>query len=56
MTLAMPSLLLIMFILQLFLHIINTVGATTIDELVRLLPSKTLVRQCKRGHTLTGDI
>ena len=42
MTLAMPSLLLIMFILQLFLHIINTVGATTIDELVRVLPPKTL--------------
>jgi len=31
----MPSLLLVVFILQLVLHLINTVGASTIDELVR---------------------
>jgi hypothetical protein len=36
----MPSLLLVMFMLQLFLHIINTVGATTINELVRLYSHK----------------
>ncbi|KAF2709376.1 hypothetical protein K504DRAFT_379754 [Pleomassaria siparia CBS 279.74] len=33
----MPSLLLVMFILQLFLHIINTVGATTINELLWII-------------------
>lgn len=32
---AMPSLLLVMFTLQLVLHIVNTVGATTVNELVR---------------------
>lgn len=31
---AMPSLLLVVFLLQLVLHLINTVGASTIDELV----------------------
>jgi hypothetical protein len=31
---SMPSLLLVVFILQLALHLINTVGASTIDELV----------------------
>lgn len=35
---AMPSLLLVVFTLQLLLHIINTVGANTINELVRLDP------------------
>lgn len=30
----MPSLLLVVFILQLLLHIINTVGANTVNELV----------------------
>jgi hypothetical protein len=30
----MPSLLLVVFILQLLLHIVNTVGATTVNELV----------------------
>jgi hypothetical protein len=30
----MPSLLLVVFILQLLLHVINTVGATTVNELV----------------------
>lgn len=30
----MPSLLLVVFILQLVLHLINTVGASTVDELV----------------------
>lgn len=30
----MPSLLLVVFALQLALHLINTVGANTIDELV----------------------
>ena len=34
----MPSLLLVVFTLQLLLHIINTVGANTINELVRPLP------------------
>jgi hypothetical protein len=32
----MPSLLLVVFILQLLLHIINTVGANTLNELVRI--------------------
>jgi hypothetical protein len=31
----MPSLLLVVFILQFLLHIINTVGASTVNELVR---------------------
>lgn len=30
----MPSLLLVVFILQLLLHIINTVGKNTVNELV----------------------
>ncbi|KAL1612312.1 GET complex subunit get1 [Paraconiothyrium brasiliense] len=34
----MPSLLLVMFVLQTVLHIINTVGANTINELVRDAP------------------
>lgn len=38
----MPSLLLIMFILQTVLHIINTVGANTINELVRRCPAAPL--------------
>lgn len=33
----MPSLLLVVFVLQLALHLINTVGASTVDELVRFL-------------------
>jgi len=37
----MPSLLVVVFILQFLLHIINTVGANTINELVRLCPSFT---------------
>jgi hypothetical protein len=32
----MPSLLLVVFVLQFLLHIINTVGASTVNELVRL--------------------
>ena len=32
--LAMPSLLLVVFILQLFIHLVNTVGAPVIDEFV----------------------
>ncbi|KAH7085148.1 CHD5-like protein-domain-containing protein [Paraphoma chrysanthemicola] len=36
----MPSLLLIVFILQLLLHIINTVGATTVNELLWILYNK----------------
>ncbi|KAF1960449.1 hypothetical protein CC80DRAFT_466280 [Byssothecium circinans] len=36
----MPSLLLVMFILQLSLHIVNTVGASTIDELLWILYNK----------------
>lgn len=31
---AMPSLLLVVFILQFVLHLVNTVGASTVDELV----------------------
>jgi hypothetical protein len=31
---AMPSLLLVVFILQFLLHIVNTVGANTVNELV----------------------
>ena len=31
---AMPSLLLVVFVLQFLLHIINTVGANTVNELV----------------------
>ena len=38
----MPSLLLIIFILQLTIHLINTVGATAIDELVLCPPPKLL--------------
>jgi hypothetical protein len=34
----MPSLLLVMFILQLSLHLINTVGVNTLNELVRRAP------------------
>jgi hypothetical protein len=34
----MPSLLLVVFVLQLALHLINTVGASTVDELVRTFP------------------
>lgn len=30
----MPSLLLVVFILQFILHLVNTVGASTVDELV----------------------
>lgn len=30
----MPSLLVVVFVLQLLLHIVNTVGANTINELV----------------------
>jgi hypothetical protein len=30
----MPSLLLVVFILQFLLHIVNTVGANTVNELV----------------------
>jgi hypothetical protein len=40
----MPSLLLVVFTLQFLLHIINTVGATTVNELVSpafLLPTRT---------------
>ncbi|KAI4104094.1 MAG: hypothetical protein LQ339_003947 [Xanthoria mediterranea] len=41
----MPSLLLIIFILQLTIHLINTVGATAIDELLwtlyNILPTRT---------------
>ncbi|KAF2013867.1 CHD5-domain-containing protein [Aaosphaeria arxii CBS 175.79] len=36
----MPSLLLVVFILQFLLHIINTVGATTVDELLWILYNK----------------
>ncbi|KAF2642345.1 hypothetical protein P280DRAFT_478474 [Massarina eburnea CBS 473.64] len=36
----MPSLLLVMFMLQLSLHIINTVGANTIDELLWMMYNK----------------
>ncbi|KAF2278069.1 uncharacterized protein EI97DRAFT_374350 [Westerdykella ornata] len=36
----MPSLLLVVFILQLVLHIINTVGANTINELLWILYNK----------------
>jgi hypothetical protein len=41
----MPSLLLVVFILQFLLHIINTVGASTVNELVRpALTASTLER------------
>jgi hypothetical protein len=38
----MPSLLLVVFVLQLALHLINTVGASTVDELVRTFPYATV--------------
>ena len=34
----MPSLLLVVFILQFLLHIINTVGASTVNDLVSPAP------------------
>jgi hypothetical protein len=38
----MPSLLLVVFVLQLALHLINTVGASTVDELVLTFPYATV--------------
>lgn len=35
----MPSLLLVVFILQLLLHVINTVGKNTVNELVSPAPN-----------------
>lgn len=45
----MPSLLLVMFILQTVLHIINTVGANTINELVSRAPPT------PRNHEMGGE-
>ncbi|KAL8655911.1 MAG: hypothetical protein Q9226_002854 [Calogaya cf. arnoldii] len=55
----MPSLLLIVFILQLTIHLINTVGATAIDELLWTLyntfptPTRSAVHESK---TLRADV
>ena len=35
----MPSLLLVVFLIELFAHIVNTVGAATVNNLVRVSPS-----------------
>ena len=35
----MPTLLLTIFLIQLSIHLINTIGASTINELVRPLPT-----------------
>lgn len=43
----MPSLLLVVFILQLLLHIINTVGVTAVNELVRPRIYKFLQERCQ---------
>ena len=41
----MPSLLFVVFFLQLIIHIINSVGAAAINDLVRLARSRILVQQ-----------
>lgn len=37
-TLTMPSLLITVFVIQLLIHVVNTVGASTINDLVTLPP------------------
>ena len=39
----MPSLLVVVFVLQLVIHLINTVGAAAIDNLVSFITIKPLV-------------
>jgi len=46
---AMPSLLLVVFVLQFVLHIINTVGANTVNELVS--PASILYSLKRRADT-----
>ncbi|KAF1967633.1 protein get1 [Bimuria novae-zelandiae CBS 107.79] len=55
----MPSLLLVMFILQTVLHIINTVGASTINELLWILYNKLPTptsSSAQRAQTLKREI
>ena len=50
----MPSLLLVVFLLQLLIYVINTVGAATIDQLVRTPPCHTSSRS--DGITVMGAL
>ncbi|PVH99477.1 CHD5-domain-containing protein [Periconia macrospinosa] len=50
----MPSLLLVVFILQLLLHIINTVGANAINELAR--PAPRTSSSAQKAQTLKKEV